>query len=68
MKIEKKAEDCINFGEVRCGDVFCDDNGCYYMKLIDGGRYAAVNLATGVSEGFSYYELVTPIPNAKIVI
>ena len=68
MKIEKKAEVCINFDEVQCGDMFRDDNGNYYMKLIGTSCYTAVELDSGILTGFNDYELVTPMPNAKIVI
>lgn len=69
MKIEKKAEDCINFGEVQCGDMFQGYDGHYYMKLISESCCAyAVNLDTGILIGFDDYEPVTSMPNAKIVI
>lgn len=49
MKIENRVEDHINFDEIRCGDMFRGDNGCYYMKLLGTSCYAAVDLATGIS-------------------
>jgi len=69
MKIEKKAENRINFGEVQRGDMFRGDDDRYYMKLISESCCAyAVNLDTGILTGFSDDEPVTPMPNAKIVI
>lgn len=77
MEIENRVENHINFNEIRCGDMFRGDNGCYYMKLLCPSCYgelvhiggeAAVNLATGVISRFDDAELVTPVPNAKIVI
>lgn len=58
----------INFDEIRCGDMFRGDNGRYYMKLLGTSCYAAVDLATGIVSKFDDAELVTPVPNAKIVI
>lgn len=68
MKIENRVEDHINFDEIHCGDMFRGDNGCYYMKLLGTSCYAAVDLATGIVSKFDDAELVTPVPNAKIVI
>lgn len=68
MKIEKKVEDCMNFDEVRCGDMFRAENGCYYMKLLSTDYYNAVNLVTGETVRFNNYAPVIPMPNAKIVI
>lgn len=69
MKIENRVENHINFNEICCGDMFRGDNGCYYMKLLGTSCcYAAVDLATGIVSKFDDAELVTPVPNAKIVI
>lgn len=71
MKIENKIADCVDFEDLRTGDVFRDGEQIY-MRMVnavaEGIYYNAVNLETGVLRNFDNYDLVTPLYDAKVVI
>lgn len=67
MKIEKKAEDWIDFSEIRWGDVFRTEDGDYYMRVSGSAEYNAVRVGTGELVCFGC-ELVSPVHNAKMVV
>lgn len=67
MKIEKKAEDWIDFSEIRWGDVFRTKDGDYYMRVSGSAECNAVRVGTGelVCVGGA---LVSPVHDAKMVV
>lgn len=67
MKINEETKDWIDFGEIRCGDVFRAEDDDYYMKVDGSRQYNAVRVSTGQLARFGG-ELVSPVRNAEIII
>lgn len=67
MEIREETKDWIDFSEIRCGDVFCAEDGDYYMRVSGSAKYNAVRVDTGQLVRFDG-ELVSPVHNAKMVV
>ena len=67
MKINEETKDWIDFGEIRCGDVFRTEDDDYYMKVSGSSKHNAVRVGTGQLACFGG-ELVSPVRNAEMVI
>lgn len=67
MEIREETKDWIDFSEMRCGDVFCAEDGDYCMRVSGSPKYNAVRVGTGQLVCFGG-ELVSPVHNAKMVV
>jgi hypothetical protein len=67
MEIREEMKDWIDFSEIRWGDVFCAEDGDYYMRVSGSPKYNAVRVGTGQLACFGG-ELVSPVHNATMTI
>ena len=74
MKIEvKENNDLVEFGSLKCGDVFEDEEMlCIKSEEIidrrDDNEYNSLDLIEGYLHFFSGRDMVKPHPNAKLVL
>ena len=71
MKIvDKTTEQNITFDSLKPGDVFQSEDSYFWIKTksFDDCKSNAINLENGEAGFFEMNELVTPFPNAKLVI
>lgn len=68
MKIVNTKEKETTFGSLKQGNVFKDTEGCICMVISEVLDCNAVDLECGELYWFDDDEIITPLPNARLVI
>jgi hypothetical protein len=69
MKISyNNPKDIVHFYSLNYGDVFRSEAGYTYIRVDGDLKINSVELEKGLGAHFEDNELVTPLPNARLVI